>query len=437
MPNMVLMMPKDENEGQNMVYTALNYNDGPIAMRFPRGNGIGVDMDEEFHNIPIGSWETLKEGKDAAILTFGTTIPMAMEAAQILEKQGLTIRVINSRFIKPIDSKMLTELLDQNIPILTIEEAVLQGGFGSAILEYAGSHGYHQALIDRMGIPDQFIEHGDVDSLLKEIGLTTEEVVKRASLLAQIRKNNKGHKTMKNKERLDVLLVDRGLIETREKAKRAIMAGLVYTNEERLDKPGEKVKVDIPLTVKGNVLPYVSRGGLKLEKALKVFDVNVQGKVLLDIGASTGGFTDCALQNGAKMSYALDVGYNQLAWKLRQDERVVVMERTNFRYVTPADLSREMPNFATIDVSFISLTLILPVLKTLLIPGSDIIALVKPQFEAGREQVGKKGIVRDDKVHLQVIEKIINFAIKEGYAIKTYPILLLQEEMGILNFASP
>ncbi|ULT55597.1 TlyA family RNA methyltransferase [Neobacillus drentensis] len=223
---------------------------------------------------------------------------------------------------------------------------------------------------------------------------------------------------MKNKERLDVLLVERGLIETREKAKRAIMAGLVYTNEERLDKPGEKVKVDIPLNIKGNVLPYVSRGGLKLEKALKVFDVNVEGKVLLDIGSSTGGFTDCALQNGAKMSYALDVGYNQLAWKLRQDERVVVMERTNFRYVTPADLSREMPNFATIDVSFISLTLILPVLKNLLIPGSDIIALVKPQFEAGREQVGKKGIVRDEKVHLQVIEKIINFSIKEGYFVK-------------------
>ncbi|MCM3724530.1 TlyA family RNA methyltransferase [Neobacillus cucumis] len=223
---------------------------------------------------------------------------------------------------------------------------------------------------------------------------------------------------MKNKERLDVLLVERGLIETREKAKRAIMAGLVYTNEERLDKPGEKVKVDIPLNIKGNVLPYVSRGGLKLEKALKVFDVNVENKVLLDIGSSTGGFTDCALQNGAKMSYALDVGYNQLAWKLRQDERVIVMERTNFRYVTPADLSREMPNFATIDVSFISLTLILPVLKTLLIPGSDIIALVKPQFEAGREQVGKKGIVRDEKVHLQVIEKIINFSIKEGYIVK-------------------
>ncbi|MBU8916371.1 TlyA family RNA methyltransferase [Bacillus sp. FJAT-29953] len=220
---------------------------------------------------------------------------------------------------------------------------------------------------------------------------------------------------MKNKERLDVLLVEKGLFETREKAKRAIMAGLVYGNEERLDKPGEKVKIDISLSVKGNVLPYVSRGGLKLEKALKVFDVSVTDKVLIDIGASTGGFTDCALQNGAKKSYALDVGYNQLAWKLRQDERVVVMERTNFRYVTPADLSGEMPNFAVIDVSFISLTLILPVLKTLLVPDSDIIALIKPQFEAGREQVGKKGIVRDEKVHLQVIDKIINFSITQGY----------------------
>ncbi|WP_226642466.1 TlyA family RNA methyltransferase [Mesobacillus subterraneus] len=217
------------------------------------------------------------------------------------------------------------------------------------------------------------------------------------------------------KERLDVLLVERGLAETREKAKRTIMAGLVYTNENRLDKPGEKVSSDIPLTVKGNVIPYVSRGGLKLEKALKVFDLDVQDKTLLDIGASTGGFTDCALQNGAEMSYALDVGYNQLAWKLRQDERVVVMERTNFRYVKPEDLIKGMPNFASIDVSFISLRLILPVLKTLLVTGSDIVALVKPQFEAGREQVGKKGIVRDRKVHEQVLDRIISFSIEEGY----------------------
>ncbi|MBY0154567.1 TlyA family RNA methyltransferase [Cytobacillus oceanisediminis] len=220
------------------------------------------------------------------------------------------------------------------------------------------------------------------------------------------------------KERLDVLLVERGLAETREKAKRAVMAGLVFSNESRMDKPGEKVSADIPLTLKGKVMPYVSRGGLKLEKALKVFNLEIEGKILLDIGSSTGGFTDCALQNGAKLSYALDVGYNQLAWKLRQDERVVVMERTNFRYVTPADLSAGMPDFASIDVSFISLKLILPVLKTLLVPGSDTVALVKPQFEAGREQVGKKGIVRDPKVHEAVLDKIIGFALSLGYDVK-------------------
>lgn len=220
------------------------------------------------------------------------------------------------------------------------------------------------------------------------------------------------------KERVDILLVERGLIETREKAKRAIMAGLVYSNENRLDKPGEKISSDLPLTIKGNVLPYVSRGGLKLEKALKTFQVDIKDKVLLDIGASTGGFTDCALQNGAKLSYALDVGYNQLAWKLRQDERVVVMERTNFRYVTPADLAGELPNFASIDVSFISLKLILPVLKTLLVQESDIIALIKPQFEAGREEVGRKGIVRDPKVHEAVIEKVIELSLSLGYDVK-------------------
>ncbi|MFC4324037.1 TlyA family RNA methyltransferase [Litchfieldia salsa] len=217
------------------------------------------------------------------------------------------------------------------------------------------------------------------------------------------------------KERLDVILVERGLIETREKAKRTIMAGLVYSNEVRLDKPGEKVDRELPITIKGKVMPYVSRGGLKLEKALKEFDVTVQDKIMIDIGSSTGGFTDCALQNGAKLSYALDVGYNQLAWKLRQDERVVVMERTNFRYVTAADLNEGLPEFASIDVSFISLKLILPVLKTLLVENSDIIALVKPQFEAGREQVGKKGIVRDPKVHEFVLSTMIEFSLLQGY----------------------
>lgn len=177
-PNMVLMMPKDENEGQHMVNTAIKYNDGPIAMRFPRGNGYGVPMDEALRTIPIGTWETLREGKDAAILTFGTTIPMALEAANLLQKQGLSIKVINARFIKPLDEKMLKELLETNMPILTIEEAVLQGGFGSAVLEFAHSQKFTN-VIDCMGIPDKFIEHGSVNELLREIGLTKEEVVKR------------------------------------------------------------------------------------------------------------------------------------------------------------------------------------------------------------------------------------------------------------------
>ncbi|MBC1440501.1 TlyA family RNA methyltransferase [Listeria innocua] len=217
------------------------------------------------------------------------------------------------------------------------------------------------------------------------------------------------------KERADILLVEQGLFETREKAKRAIMAGIVYRKEERVDKPGEKIPADSELQVKGKQMPYVSRGGLKLEKALQVFDFDVKDKLMLDIGASTGGFTDCALQNGARHLYALDVGYNQLAWKLRNDERVTVMERTNFRHVTPADFTEGLAEFATIDVSFISLKLILPVLRTVLVTGGDVMTLIKPQFEAGREQVGKKGIIRDPAVHEAVVENIALFALDNGY----------------------
>lgn len=174
---MVLMMPKDENEGQHMVYTALKYDDGPITLRFPRGNGYGVSMDEELKQIPIGSWEVLRKGKDAVILTFGTTIPMALEAANRLEKQGISVQVVNARFIKPMDESMLHDIFQAHIPVLTIEEAVLQGGFGSAVLEFAHDHGYHHSFVDRLGIPDRFIEHGSVKELLDEIGLTPENIV--------------------------------------------------------------------------------------------------------------------------------------------------------------------------------------------------------------------------------------------------------------------
>ncbi|AMV61413.1 RNA binding methyltransferase FtsJ like [Pediococcus damnosus] len=218
------------------------------------------------------------------------------------------------------------------------------------------------------------------------------------------------------KERVDVLLVSQGLFDTREKAKRAVMAGeILGENEERLDKPGSKISVDTELHFKGKLMPYVSRGGLKLEKALKVFKISVQGKTVLDIGSSTGGFTDVMLQNGAKMSYALDVGTNQLVWKLREDPRVVVMENTNFRYAKLADFTHGQPEFASIDVSFISLKLILPALKQILKPNGSVVALIKPQFEAGKDKVGKHGIIRDPKVHEEVLKNTLNMAVENGY----------------------
>ena len=209
------------------------------------------------------------------------------------------------------------------------------------------------------------------------------------------------------KERLDCALVARGFAESREKAKAIIMSGIVYVNNQKCDKAGDTVKSDDNIEVRGETLKYVSRGGLKLEKAIKSFDIVLDNCICADIGASTGGFTDCMLQNGAKKVYSIDVGYGQLAWKLRTDERVVNLERTNFRYVTHEQIPDEL-DFASVDVSFISLSLIIPVMRTLLRNGGRAVCLIKPQFEAGKENVGKKGVVRDKAVHIAVIEKIIN-----------------------------
>lgn len=221
---------------------------------------------------------------------------------------------------------------------------------------------------------------------------------------------------MANKTRLDVLLVERGLQETRKKAQATIMSGLVFVRGQRVDKPGTAVPSDAEIEVRGNALKYVSRGGLKLEKAMATFPIDLTGTTCGDIGASTGGFTDCMLQNGASKVYAVDVGYGQLAWKLREDPRVVCLERTNARYLTHEQVPEEL-DFASVDVSFISLKLILPPLCALLKDGGHAACLVKPQFEAGREKVGKKGVVRDPDVHLEVLEHFLEHAKESGFTV--------------------
>lgn len=218
------------------------------------------------------------------------------------------------------------------------------------------------------------------------------------------------------KERLDVLVVKNGLAPSREKAKTLIMEGKIFVNNNREDKPGNTFPSDAKLEVHGQTLKYVSRGGLKLEKAMAQFGLRLDGKVCMDIGASTGGFTDCMLQNGATKVYSVDVGYGQFAWKLRQDERVVCMEKTNIRYVTPEDIDDRL-DFASCDVSFISLTKVLVPARELLNDNGEMVCLIKPQFEAGREKVGKKGVVRDPKVHEEVIEKIVIFALENGFSV--------------------
>lgn len=219
------------------------------------------------------------------------------------------------------------------------------------------------------------------------------------------------------KERLDVLLVNNNLAESREKAKALIMSGIVYVNGIKEDKAGSTFDPEkSQLEVRGATLPYVSRGGLKLEKALQVFPIDLNGKVTMDIGASTGGFTDCMLQNGAVKVYSIDVGHGQLAWKLRNDERVVCMEKTNFRYLTSDDIP-DIVKFASCDVSFISLTKILPPAWDILDVGAQMVVLIKPQFEAGREKVGKKGVVREKSTHIEVVDKIYSFALQTGFEV--------------------
>lgn len=237
------------------------------------------------------------------------------------------------------------------------------------------------------------------------------------------------------KERVDVLLVKQGLFDSREQAKRAVMAGeILGKNNERLDKPGQKIPIETTLHMKGKKMPYVSRGGLKLAKALKVFHIDVQDETVLDIGSSTGGFTDVMLQAGAKLSYALDVGTNQLVWQLREDPRVVVMEQTNFRYSKLEDFTHGQPEFASIDVSFISLSMILPPLSHILKQGGSVVALIKPQFEAGRDHVGKNGIIHKRSTHEAVLNKVLKFATEDHFDVLALDYSPIKGGQGNIEF---
>ena len=238
---------------------------------------------------------------------------------------------------------------------------------------------------------------------------------------------------MKHKERLDVLLFERGLAESRSKAQALIMAGIVYVDGQKVDKPGFSAEEDAAIEVRGEACPYVSRGGLKLEKALRDFGVDPTDFVCSDSGASTGGFTDCLLQKGARKVFAIDVGYGQLAWKIRSDPRVVCMERTNIRNVTLSDLGEPL-DLSVIDVSFISLKLVLPVIRELLKPEGQVLCLIKPQFEAGKEKVGKKGVVREKSVHLEVLQSFVQTAQDLGFAIKNLTFSPVKGPEGNIEF---
>lgn len=238
---------------------------------------------------------------------------------------------------------------------------------------------------------------------------------------------------MKHKERLDLLLVEKGLCESRSRAQAVIMSGEVYVNGQKSDKPGTPTDVEAEIEVRGNACPYVSRGGLKLEKALRDFGVSPARLTCLDSGASTGGFTDCLLQNGAKKVFAIDVGYGQLAWSIRTDPRVVCMERTNIRYVTPEQLG-EPVQLAVIDVSFISLRIVLPAVKALLSENGQIVCLIKPQFEAGKENVGKKGVVRDPSVHKAVLDGFLNLAAQMNMTVRNLTFSPVKGPEGNIEF---
>ena len=370
---------------------------GPVAIRYPRGGEGAFTADTS-----AGDFAELRTGKDITLCAYGTLINNVLGAAELLHEDGIEARVVKLNRISPFRGGELSKCFGTTKRLLVAEECLGVGCIGQRIAAILAEEGHEPQRLTLCNLGRRFIEQGSVGELYRQCGLDAESLA-----------HGKGGLPMSTKERLDVALVARGLAETRAKAQASIMSGIVYVNGQKVDKAGTPVAADAVLEVRGHTLRYVSRGGLKLEKAMAAFPITLTDCICADIGASTGGFTDCMLQNGAKKVYAVDVGYGQLDWRLRSDERVVCMERTNARYLTHEQIPDEL-DFASVDVSFISLKLILPALAGLLKPDGHAVCLVKPQFEAGREKVGKKGVVRDPAVHLEVLEHFLEHA-KESH----------------------
>ena len=484
------MAPRDEAMLVHMLHTALRYDDGPVALRYPRGNGVGVALPRRPSELEIGTGEILREADGAgdmgfpatprvALLGYGTGVGKALEAADILAEHGISVTVADARFAKPIDAGLAAQLAAEHDLLVTVEEGVLAGGFGSAVWETLSDAGLGSpARILRVGLPDRYVTHGAPTLLHEEVGFTgaahrradrgrggralarglsgpvsawsprafwgsciggrweifplcacfsptlprgagRERRDRPAHSVTQPRSEYLSAKPMK-RVRLDNLLSERGMFPSRSRAAASVLAGevLLLPERRRAEKPGQLVAEDVQLEL-ADVPPFVSRGGIKLANALDTFGVEVDGRGALDVGASTGGFTDCLLKRGAAHVIALDVAYGQLDWSLRSDERVTVIERVNARALE-RDALPYAPDLVVIDVSFISVAKVLPAVLTCVAERFDCLAMIKPQFEVGRAGVGKGGVVRDAELRRGALVAVGRAAQALGAAVLGY-----------------
>ncbi len=381
---------------------------GPRAIRYPRG---GQDTALAEFGCTGEDYDFLRKVDDATIVlvSYADELADLLQAERELQQKSIACDVIKAVKLYPFTDKMIADLSKYKI-ILFAEECIANGSIGEH-LEYALQQNGWNGRFIHCAVRNACLPHASVAQIKQATGLDAAHLVQAVQMAVTKGEN------FTVKIRLDQYLVQHGLTQSRERAKALIMSGIVFVNEQKVDKAGEMIKEDAKVEVRGHDIGYVSRGGLKLEKAMKCFPLTPNGKVCMDIGASTGGFTDCMLQNGAVKVYAVDVGYGQLAWSLRTDERVVNMERTNIRNVKPEDLAEQI-EFFSVDVSFISLHHIFPVAQAITTPDAMGVCLVKPQFEAGREKVGKNGVVRDPATHREVLHNAMGYAAANGFAVR-------------------